>query len=85
MGEGFIYRPLWKIYYHCRNGVDIARQAAGPVVFPLALAYYTVIWWRRGRHYDAGERAQYNRLMRQGLRDGLRGKRGRNDALHAKQ
>ena len=85
MGEGFIYRPLWKIYYHCRNGVDIARQAAGPVVFPLALAYYTVSWWRRGRHYDAGERAQYNRLMWQGLRDGLRGKRGRNDALHAKQ
>jgi rhamnopyranosyl-N-acetylglucosaminyl-diphospho-decaprenol beta-1,3/1,4-galactofuranosyltransferase len=85
MGEGFIYRPLWKIYYHCRNGVDIARQAAGPVVFPLALAYYTVIWWRRGRHYDAGEREQYNRLMWQGLRDGLRGKRGRNNALHAKQ
>ncbi len=85
MGEGFIYRPLWKIYYHCRNGVDIARQAAGPLVFPLALAYYTVIWWRRGRHYDASERAQYNRLMWQGLRDGLRGKRGRNNALHAKQ
>ena len=24
MGDGFVYRPLWKIYYHCRNGVSIA-------------------------------------------------------------
>lgn len=82
MGEGFIYRPLWKIYYHCRNGVSIARQAAGPIVFPLALAYYTVIWWRRGKRYNKDERATYKRLMWQGLRDGLRNKRGRNDALH---
>ena len=37
MGQGFIYRPLWKIYHHCRNGVSIARQAAGPIIFPAAL------------------------------------------------
>lgn len=82
IGKGFIYHPLWKIYYHCRNGVSIARQAAGPIVFPFALGYYIVIWWRRGLSYEAAERAQYRRLMWQGLRDGLRGRRGRNDALH---
>lgn len=83
MGEGFIYRPLWKIYYHCRNGVSIARQAAGPIVFPAALAYYILIWWRRGRFYTGPERALYRRMMWAGLRDGLRGRRGRNDAMHA--
>ena len=83
MGRGFIYYPLWKIYYHCRNGVSIARQAAGPIVFPFALAYYVTIWWRRGKHYQADERSQYRRLLWQGLRDGLKGRRGRNDALHA--
>ncbi len=83
MGQGFIYRPLWKIYYHCRNGVSIARQAAGPLIFPAALAYYTVIWWRRGNHYDAHERALYRRMMWIGLRDGLLRRRGRNDAVHA--
>lgn len=83
MGQGFIYRPLWKIYYHCRNGVSIARQAAGPLIFPAALAYYTLIWWRRGRFYDGAERALYRRMMWAGLRDGLRGRRGRNDAMHA--
>jgi rhamnopyranosyl-N-acetylglucosaminyl-diphospho-decaprenol beta-1,3/1,4-galactofuranosyltransferase len=82
MGEGFIYRPLWKIYYHCRNGVSIARQAAGPIVFPLAILYYTVIWWCRGRYYKDEERALYRYMMWKGLRDGLLRKRGRNDAIH---
>ena len=83
MGQGFVYRPLWKIYYHCRNGVSIAHQAAGPIVFPAALAYYTLIWWRRGRYCTAEERPLYRRMMWQGLRDGLMRKRGRNDAVHA--
>ncbi len=82
MDEGFVYRPLWKIYYHCRNGVDIARQAAGPVVFPAALAFYVMMWWRRGQRCPAGERPLYRKMMWAGLRDGLRGRRGRNDAIH---
>ncbi|WP_177174661.1 glycosyltransferase [Loktanella fryxellensis] len=82
MGDGFVYRPLWKIYYHCRNGVDIARQAAGPLIFPAALVYYTLIWWRRGRHCTGDERRLYYRLMRMGLRDGLMGRRGRAPAVH---
>ncbi|MCB5200685.1 glycosyltransferase [Loktanella sp. TSTF-M6] len=83
LGEGFVYRPLWKIYYHCRNGVSIARQAAGPIVFPAALAYYTLMWWRRGRHTQGVERRTYYKLMRMGLRDGLLRRRGRNDTAHA--
>lgn len=83
MGDGFIYRPLWKIYYHCRNGVSIARAAAGPLVFPAALAFYTLLWWRRSRHYPTiDERRLYRRLMWRGLGDGLRGRRGRNDTVH---
>lgn len=81
-GEEFVYFPLWKIYYHCRNGVAIARQAAGPIIFPFALFYYTIIWWRRGFHYQPTERRQYRALMWAGLRDGLAGKRGRHDILH---
>lgn len=84
MGQGFIYRPLWKIYYHCRNGVSIARQAAGPLFFPAALLWYIIIWWRRGHHYDTDERTLYRNMMWTGLRDGLLGRRGRNDAIHAK-
>lgn len=82
LGDGFVYRPIWKIYYHCRNGVAIARQAAGPVVFPAALLYYIAVWWRRGLHCSPTERPAYRKMMWAGLRDGLRGKRGRNDALH---
>lgn len=83
MGEGFVYRPLWKIYYHCRNGVSIARQAAGPIIFPAALLYYTLIWWRRMRFYTASEQKLYCTMMWAGLRDGFSSKRGRNDAIHA--
>lgn len=82
LGDGFVYRPLWKIYYHCRNGVSIARQAAGPIIFPAALAYYMVIWWRRGRHCTPAERPKYRSMMWAGVRDGLMGKRGRHDAVH---
>lgn len=82
MDAHFVYRPLWKIYYHCRNGVAIAWRAAGPLVFPLALAWYTVVWARRGRHCPPGERALYRRFMWQGIRDGLLCRRGRNDVIH---
>jgi len=82
LGDGFVYRPIWKIYYHCRNGVTIARQAAGPIIFPAALLYYIIVWWRRGRHCTPQERPAYRKMMWAGLRDGLRGKRGRNDAVH---
>jgi len=83
MGQGFIYRPLWKIYYHCRNGVSIARQAAGPLIFPAALVWYTILWHRRGRHYTNKERALYRRMMWTGLRHGLLRRRGRYDPAHA--
>ena len=82
MGDRFIYRPVWKIYYHCRNGVSIARQAAGPLMFPFALLYYTVIWWQRGNAYPAELRHTYYWMMRMGLWDGLRHRRGRQDAVH---
>lgn len=82
MGEGFVYRPLWKIYYHCRNGVAIARVAAGPIVFPAALAYYTLLWWKRGRACPAAERDTYYKLMWQGIRDGLLWRRGRHNQAH---
>lgn len=82
MDAHFVYRPLWKIYYHCRNGVEIARMAAGPLVFPLALAWYVVVWARRGRRCPPAERGLYRRLMWRGIGDGLRGRRGRNDAVH---
>jgi rhamnopyranosyl-N-acetylglucosaminyl-diphospho-decaprenol beta-1,3/1,4-galactofuranosyltransferase len=82
IGKGFIYRPLWKIYYHCRNGVSIARQVAGPIIFPAALGYYTLLWWRLGRHYEVDERHLYRKMMWAGLRDGIMKRRGRNDAIH---
>jgi rhamnopyranosyl-N-acetylglucosaminyl-diphospho-decaprenol beta-1,3/1,4-galactofuranosyltransferase len=82
LGDGFVYRPIWKIYYHCRNGVTIARQTAGPFIFPAALLYYIAVWWRRGRHCTPAERPKYRKMMWAGLSDGLRGKRGRNDAVH---
>ena len=83
MGQGFIYRPLWKIFYHCRNGVSIARQAAGPLIFPAALLYYIRLWHRRGAHYTDAERRVYRRLMWRGIRHGLMRKRGRDATAHA--
>ncbi|WP_170167069.1 glycosyltransferase [Paracoccus methylarcula] len=82
MDQNFVYHPLWKIYYHCRNGVDIARASAGPLIFPLALAWYVVIWARRARHAAPAQRPAYRRLMWIGIRDGLLRRRGRMDEVH---
>lgn len=76
-------RPLWKVYYLSRNGVPMARLAAGIWLFPLALAYYVFVWVRKTRYYLPAERPLYRRLMWRGLRDGILGRRGRHDAAHA--
>lgn len=82
LGAGLATRPLWKMYYLCRNGISVARQAAGWFLFPLALLYYCMKWAGKARYYTAQERPIYWSLMWAGVRDGLRGKRGRNDAVH---
>jgi GT2 family glycosyltransferase len=81
-GAGMHYRPLWKIYYHARNGVSIAWMAGGPLIFPAALCYYLVVWWGRSRHCPPEQRPTYRRLMWRGLRDGLLCRRGRNPEAH---
>ncbi|RYH01042.1 glycosyltransferase [Salipiger sp. IMCC34102] len=81
--EGLMVRPVWKVYYLTRNGVAVARQAAGRLLFPAALAFYIVQWTRRGRHAPKGpQRDAYYTLMRRGIRDGLLGRRGRHDPAH---
>jgi GT2 family glycosyltransferase len=81
LGKGMATRPLWKVYYLCRNGVALARAAAGPLQ-PLALFWYCCVWASRARHYAPHERAIYWSMMWRGLRDGLLGRRGRNDLVH---
>ncbi|SMY09245.1 glycosyltransferase [Flavimaricola marinus] len=83
LGEGLATRPLWKVYYLCRNGVSIAGMAAGRLLFPFALTWYLIAWTRKTRHYSAAERPLYRKMLWRGVRDGLLGRRGRNDAIHA--
>lgn len=83
LGAGLATRPLWKVYYLCRNGIDVAWHAAGPVLFPAALLWYLIVWTRKSRHYSSRERPLYRRMLWTGVRDGLMRRRGRNDAIHA--
>ncbi|SFC04070.1 glycosyltransferase [Tropicimonas isoalkanivorans] len=63
------YRPLWKVYYHHRNGILLYRQAAGPLSWGL-LALRAPKWWLAGRHYGA-DAPEYRRLLRKALADGI--------------
>lgn len=74
-------RPLWKVYYLSRNGVPMTWHAARWLA-PVALAYYTVQWARKARHYDSTERPVYRRLMWRGLWHGLCRRKGRYDPAH---
>lgn len=83
LGKGLATRPLWKVYYLCRNGVSVAGLAAGWLLFPFALSYYLIVWTRKTRHYSTAERPLYRQMLWRGVRDGLLRRRGRNDAIHA--
>lgn len=76
-------RPLWKLYYLCRNNIAVIRQAAGPWLFPLALCWILLGWRRKLRRYPLSEQATCRMLMRAGVRDGLAGRRGRLGATWA--
>lgn len=82
LGVGLVTRPMWKVYYLSRNGVALARMAAGWWLFPVALGWYLVAWSRKARHYAVEERPLYRALLWQGVWDGLLGRRGRNAAVH---
>jgi len=70
-GRAWIYRPLWKAYYHHRNLLFVFRAAAGRWLFgPLALLHL-LRWVGRARHYRRAERAVYLRLLRLAVLDGL--------------
>lgn len=76
-GSAWIYRPLWKAYYHHRNLLLVFRAAAGRWLFaPLALLHLAR-WLLRARHYRGAERRVYLRLLRLAVLDGLRGQLGR--------
>lgn len=78
----YVFRPLWKNYYLCRNGVAVARQSTNRWLFPFAFLYYVTVWSRRGLSCKGEDRRRYFQLLRRGVWDGLRGKRGRHDELH---
>ena len=82
LGTGLAVRPLWKVYYLCRNGIVMTRVAAGWLLRPVAIAWYILAWSRKARHYGAPERGIYRRLMWLGIRDGFAGRLGRRDAAH---
>lgn len=75
-------RPLWKVYYLCRNNIAVARSAAGPLLFPLALGWFLYARFSRARQYPPEERAEYRALVWWGIRDGFLRRRGRNDDVH---
>jgi rhamnopyranosyl-N-acetylglucosaminyl-diphospho-decaprenol beta-1,3/1,4-galactofuranosyltransferase len=82
LGVGLVTRPLWKVYYLCRNGVALARAAAGPLLYPLGLLWYCTSWLYRSRYYNFEERPIYRALMYEGIWDGLLGRRGRKGSVH---
>jgi len=69
-------RPLWKVYYLCRNRLLMYRRAAGPILFWPIAALVAVRWALQARHYGPDRRA-YLRLLRAAVADGLRNRRGR--------
>ena len=81
---GDVYRPLWKNHYTIRNGVEVARVAAG-WMFPAALAYLVLVWTKRGLRLRGGEQRAYFAIFARAFWHGLRRKRGRYDPLHLAQ
>ena len=73
---GGAYRPLWKNYYTIRNGIKVARVAAGWMA-PAAIAYLMALWIKRGLSLPRHERAEYFRYFARAIRHAIAGKTGR--------
>ena len=63
-----IYKPLWKIYYSYRNGLEIYRLVAGEF-FPIVAILKLASWFYKVRFYK--EKRAYLRLFGYGIADGL--------------
>lgn len=69
VGQKAVYKPLWKVYYTYRNGLELYRQVAGPWMFyPIAL-YKLLIWIVNARFYD--DRLVYLQLVMKAFHDGI--------------
>ncbi len=64
-----VIRPMWKVYYFCRNRLLMYRKAA-PVLFWPLLPMMALKWGAAFRHYGA-HKALYLRLLRRALRDAV--------------
>lgn len=76
LANGIAYRPLWKNYYTIRNGIKVARVAAGWMA-PAAIAYLLALWVKRGLSLPRHERAEYFRYFARAIRHAIAGKTGR--------
>lgn len=74
-GDVGLYDPIWKAYYTARNMLLVYRFAAGMLFWP-AFLLILMKWMSAGRHYEDGRRTYY-RLIWQGIKDGLVGRRSR--------
>ena len=73
-----VYKPLWKAYYTYRNGLELYRQIAGPLAFPLIAILKLISWVVKARHYD--HPGMYLRLLALAWRDGMLRQFGREHA-----
>jgi GT2 family glycosyltransferase len=64
----FIYKPLWRIFYSYRNGLEIYRLVSG-YLFPLVAVVKLLMWLYKMRFYD--EKRTYLRMLGYGYLDGI--------------
>jgi GT2 family glycosyltransferase len=64
----FIYKPLWRIFYSYRNGLEIYRLVSG-YLFPLVAVVKLLMWLYKVRFYD--EKRTYLRMLGYGYLDGI--------------
>lgn len=70
--EDKVYRPLWKVYYAYRNGMQLYRVSAGRFMFCLVAPVKAVQWLVKTHSYS-GSRIPYLKLLGVAIRDFVKG------------
>lgn len=65
-----VYHPLWRVYYTFRNRLEMYRIASG-MLYPLILLIKIPRFFMAVRHYEKGERAQFLRITKRAVLDGV--------------
>lgn len=64
-----IYKPIWRVYYVCRNRIEMYRFTSGIFFYPITFLKI-LLWWKKAKYYQNQD--LYKKVMWCAIKDGFK-------------